>query len=82
MPGNDKGEWKANLKMIPAFYDGLMGVPITFIDKYNPEQFEIVEGIGRYSVLTNEETKQAKKYLAMIDNKALFFRIIIKRKDL
>ena len=27
---------------IPADYDGLMGVPITFIDKYNPDQFEIV----------------------------------------
>lgn len=27
---------------IPFDYEGLMGVPITFIDKYNPEQFEIV----------------------------------------
>jgi hypothetical protein len=27
---------------IPTDYDGLMGVPITFLDKYNPEQFEIV----------------------------------------
>lgn len=27
---------------IPADYPGLMGVPITFLDKYNPEQFEIV----------------------------------------
>ncbi len=27
---------------IPCDYDGLMGVPITFMDKYNPEQFEIV----------------------------------------
>lgn len=27
---------------IPADYDGAMGVPITFLDKYNPEQFEIV----------------------------------------
>ncbi len=27
---------------IPYDYDGLMGVPITFMDKYNPEQFEIV----------------------------------------
>ncbi|WEG08636.1 adenine-specific methyltransferase EcoRI family protein [Microbacterium horticulturae] len=27
---------------IPSDYAGLMGVPITFIDKYNPEQFEIV----------------------------------------
>ena len=27
---------------IPCDYDGTMGVPITFLDKYNPEQFEIV----------------------------------------
>ena len=27
---------------IPSDYDGEMGVPITFLDKYNPEQFEIV----------------------------------------
>ena len=27
---------------IPIDYDGVMGVPITFIDKYNPEQFEIL----------------------------------------
>ena len=30
---------------IPCDYDGIMGVPITFMDKYNPEQFEIV-GLG------------------------------------
>jgi Adenine-specific methyltransferase EcoRI len=27
---------------IPRDYDGVMGVPITFLDKYNPKQFEIV----------------------------------------
>lgn len=27
---------------IPVDYEGVMGVPITFLDKYNPEQFEIV----------------------------------------
>ncbi len=27
---------------IPQDYDGVMGVPITFLDKYNPDQFEIV----------------------------------------
>lgn len=27
---------------IPSDYDGIMGVPISFLDKYNPEQFEIV----------------------------------------
>lgn len=30
---------------IPADYDGVMGVPISFLDKFNPEQFEIV-GLG------------------------------------
>lgn len=32
-------------KEIPDDYDGVMGVPITFLDKYNPEQFEII-GLG------------------------------------
>ena len=27
---------------IPCDYEGVMGVPITFLDKYNPEQFEIL----------------------------------------
>jgi hypothetical protein len=29
-------------KDIPCDYDGAMGVPITFMDKYNPDQFEII----------------------------------------
>lgn len=33
------------VKNIPSDYDGLMGVPITFLGKYNPEQFEII-GLG------------------------------------
>jgi hypothetical protein len=32
----------AKVADIPADYDGAMGVPITFLDKYNPEQFEIL----------------------------------------
>ena len=28
---------------IPSDYDGIMGVPVSFLDKYNPEQFEILE---------------------------------------
>lgn len=27
---------------IPSDYDGIMGVPITFLDRYNPDQFEIL----------------------------------------
>jgi len=33
---------------IPGDYGGVMGVPITFLDKYNPDQFEIVE-LSRYT---------------------------------
>lgn len=66
---------------IPSDYNSLMGVPISFLYKYNPEQFTIIDGIGRYSIMHNEETKKAKKYLSMIDGKACFFRIIIKRKE-
>ena len=32
-------------KDIPYDYSGMMGVPITFMDKYNPDQFEII-GVG------------------------------------
>lgn len=32
-------------KDIPVDYNGIMGVPITYIDKYNPDQFEII-GLG------------------------------------
>lgn len=41
-------------KDIPVDYKGLMGVPITFLDKYNPDQFEII-GLGQgnlYRALT------------------------------
>ena len=35
----------AKTELIPCDYAGIMGVPITFLDKYNPDQFEII-GIG------------------------------------
>ena len=36
---------------IPSDYEGVMGVPITFLDKYSPEQFEI---IGNGQTMANE----------------------------
>ncbi len=63
---------------IPKDYSEKMGVPITFLNNYNPEQFKIIDGIGRYSVLDNERTKKAGKYLSMINGKAKYFRYIIK----
>lgn len=43
---------------IPMDYDGEMGVPITFLDKYNPEQFRI---IGQSTQLAEPMSKYAKK---------------------
>ena len=46
---------------IPSDYDGVMGVPITFLDKYNPEQFEIVgmcENLDLYGLKTKIYTPQ------------------------
>lgn len=65
---------------IPEDYYGVMGVPITFLDKYNPEQFEIIDGIGRYSILDNERTKKEGKYLSMINGTAKYFRVVIRRR--
>ena len=44
---------------IPIDFDGVMGVPITFLDKYNPEQFEI---IGMTQRGCHDESLELKKY--------------------
>lgn len=59
---------------IPADYDGLMGVPITFLDKYNPEQFEII-GILNHGC--DSEYDLAKPIL---NGKEKFSRILIRRR--
>lgn len=45
---------------IPVDYDGVMGVPITFLDKYNPDQFEII-GIGKTPLGNDLRTKVYEK---------------------
>ena len=68
--------------MIPKNYKGAMAVPITFMTKYNPKQFEIIDGIGRYSFL-NGPTKHTKgKYLTQIGKKRVYARIVIKHKGI
>jgi hypothetical protein len=44
---------------IPSDYDGVMGVPITFLDKYSPEQFEILGATQRGC---HDEVPDTKKY--------------------
>ncbi len=52
-------------KEIPSDYDGIMGVPVTFLDKFNPDQFEII-GLGisnsGLEVGVSRYTPEHKKY--------------------
>ena len=76
---------------IPLDYDGLMGVPITFLDKYNPDQFNIImlaNGNARSNVPSDILSKV--KYLqhsedrggvGIIDGQRVYARILIQRKS-
>ena len=55
---------------IPEDYAGAMGVPITFLDKYNPDQFEIV----KFRKGNDEKD-------LIINGKCPYFRILIKNKN-
>lgn len=62
---------------IPMDYDGVIGVPITFIGQYCPEQFEII-GImtgAKGDVFTNGNDGNLKFY---VKNKGVYARILIK----
>ena len=52
---------------IPSDYDGVMGVPISFLDKYCPEQFEIV---GSFNASSLEE-KEANCYVPSTDTECM-----------
>jgi hypothetical protein len=64
---------------IPMDYMEMMGVPITFLDKYNPEQFEIVGISGDLAQpLIIEGKKKSGRFY--VDGRRLYDRIVIKRK--
>lgn len=80
---------------IPMDYTGAMGVPITFLNKYNPEQFEILglandkREVDDAFIQANEIylDKQHKRFVGMVlkeQNKlrATYARIVIKNKKL
>ena len=64
---------------IPVDYDGVMGVPITFMDKHNPEQFEII-GISCTSAKTIIIDGKKKGGEFYIDGRRLYVRILIRKK--
>lgn len=47
-------------KEIPSDYDGDMGVPVTFLDKYNPDQFEILGYEKSYHLQTRKYDRQVQ----------------------
>lgn len=68
---------------IPYNYDGVMGVPITFIDKYSPEQFEIIgatesEGKGFSNGLWDERSGIAQ---GVVKGRRVYKRIFIRNKN-
>jgi len=71
-------------KEIPFDYAGIMGVPITFMDKFNPEQFEIIgatesEGKGFSNGLWDEKSKVAQP---LVNQNRIYKRIFIKNKQI
>lgn len=69
---------------IPLDYNGIMGVPITFMNKYNPEQFEIIgatesEGKGFSNGIWDENSKISQ---ALINKNKVYKRIFIRNKRL
>lgn len=59
---------------IPDDYDGIMGVPITFLDKYCPEQFELV------GVANHGKDNEYDLFAPKLNKKELYARILIRRK--
>ncbi len=71
---------------IPSDYDGVMGVPISFLDKYSPEQFEIVgsdyevkEGKVSGLIVSNWKGKTDRGY---VNGQRIYSRLLIKHKNL
>lgn len=68
---------------IPFDYEGVMGVPITFMDKYNPEQFEILGITASWD--KSEEVQSIRlpykgPLNASVNGKQLYKRILIRKK--
>jgi hypothetical protein len=68
-------------KDIPKDYNGVMGVPITFLHYYNPEQFEIID-INPHFFTIVEQGLQKPSQLKITGQKDPYARILIKNKRL
>ena len=72
-------------KEIPMDYPGVMGVPITYIDKYNPDQFEILgmaSSAGYNAEIVGIPFMGDKDARPLINGKNTYARVFIKNKKL
>ena len=77
---------------IPMDYEGVMGVPITFLDKYSPDQFEIImlaNGNARTNVASEilsdvnyRKHPEDRGGVGMVNGRRSYARILIRRKSL
>ena len=67
---------------IPMDYEGVMGVPITFLDKYCPTQFEIIwtTDRGGDGMLDELKLPHTRYDAPVINGKGLYKRILIRKK--
>lgn len=79
-------------KDIPMDYAGIMGVPITFLDKYNPDQFEIIwQASGNTRASAPKEVLERLNYhphpedrggCTIVSGQRTYGRIFIKNKKI
>jgi hypothetical protein len=67
---------------IPSDYKGVMGVPVSFLDKYNPEQFEIVGWSRHNNYGMDGGYWKGGKIDATINGREVYRRILIKHKKI
>lgn len=64
---------------IPSDYTGVMGVPITFLDKYSPEQFKIIGCSYNYG--RPEGWNEAIDMSVTVNGRAIYKRLLIKHRN-
>lgn len=77
------------LKLLPSDYSGVMGVPISFLDRYNPDQFEIITCACGNSWANYKDALISLNYndsipsrggTPVLDGKLMYTRILIRKK--
>lgn len=73
-----------NIREMPKDYDGVMGVPITFLERWCRRQFEIVDARDYRkddsTIDMDVELLSSNRFISSVDGEPRYVRILIKRK--